>query len=37
MVAKVWKQIMQDHKRVNILVNNAAIARGKLLKDLSVD
>jgi short-subunit dehydrogenase involved in D-alanine esterification of teichoic acids len=33
-VEKVWKDIITKFKKVNILINNAAIARGKLLKDL---
>ena len=34
-IERVWDQIIKKFKRVDILINNAAIVRGKKLKDLS--
>ena len=33
----MWKQIITQCKRVDILVNNAARVQGKRLKDMSMD
>jgi short-subunit dehydrogenase len=33
-VEKTWNEIIKKFQKVNILINNAAIARGKLLRDL---
>ena len=36
-VEAVWKQIMKDEGRIDILINNAAIARGKTFKEMSFE
>lgn len=34
---RVWKQILDKHNRVHLLVNNAALARLRLFKEISFE
>ena len=36
-IQTIWNQIIKDEGRIDILINNAAIARGKTFKELSFE
>jgi len=36
-VETLWKDLISRYKKINILVNNAAIARGKIMRELTVE